>query len=532
VKKGRSSANKDRVPGKRAVRAQVDRIVGSADFDSSRRSIDFLKFVVEMALSGRINEISQQAIAEAVFGRGTDFDPSTDPIVRMQAGRVRRSLEHYYLTAGASDPVSIDLPKGSYVPVFSFRESDAAPSRGPAPSIDIEADDWPTLLVSPLRNLTGQEEIEFIAQGLAYDLAAELSRDASVHVFLSPASSRAQQRPSARFELAGAIALRGDDLKINLHLLDRNTGRQAWAHTYFCPAGPDQGGRLDRAVQTTVAMITEEQGILSKYFSREPRERPTVGDAYLAILKYLRFELTREAQAFTEAHTALKQAVQTHPDCALCWSYLARLGAGHWSLGLPGEAIPIEDSVAAARRGVGLAPTDVRCRAIMAYVFLVTDEVELARHEAETALRLSGISSIWLDAVGYLLTLSGDFEQGPKLIRKALQINPFPRGVCYSALWLDALRRSDAEAALAAASEFAPDVYFWQPLMKAVALVMNNRTDEAAAAVDCLLQIKPDFPQHAHWLITRHIKFDDLVRRIEEALDAAGLTIDERSREN
>jgi len=519
VQKGKTA----RAPGKREVLAELKRIKGSADFDTSRRSGDFLEFVVEETLAGRENAISQHAIAARVFGRGDEFDPATDPIVRMQAGRVRRSLEHYYLTAGVDDPVLIALPKGSYVPAFEFREArPKAPQSGTAPAGD---DCWPTLLVSPLRNLSGREDAEFIARGLASDMAAELSREMAIHVFRSPDPEAVPKRAChARFELGGTLDLRGDDLKINLHLVDGNTARQIWAHTYFCPAGPDRGAILDMAVQTTVSMITEEHGILTRHLSEESRQRPsTGGNAYEAILRYHHFDVTNEPAVFAEALAALRKAVDANPDCAVCWSYLARLGGAHWSLGVPGDVIPIEDSIAAARRGAGLAPQDVRCRTTLSYLLLLADEVDEARHEAEVALALSGRSIFWLDAVGYLLSLSGDWERGPAIVRRAVEINPFPRRACYGALWLDALRRDDPPAALAAAREYAPEAYFWSPLMEAVALVAADRTDEAAAAVERVLRLKPDFPERAHWLITRYVKFAPLVQRIEDALATAEL---------
>ncbi len=514
-----------RIPGKRAIRAQLDRIAGSGDFDTSQRSVDFLRFVVTEALAGRENTISQNAIAGDVFGRGDGFDPSTDPIVRMQAGRVRRALKHYYLTAGSSDPVLIDLPKGSYVPTFEVRQiSPTAPQPAAAPA-PADGESWPTLLVSPLRNLTGREEAEFIAHGLASDLAAELSRDKAIQVFLAPATeAEPTQTRHARFELSGTVDLRGDDFKINLHLVDGDTGRQTWAHTFFCPTGPDRGAVLDKLAQTTVVMVTEERGVLASHLREESQQRPHGdGNAYEAILRYHHFDVTHEPQAFVEALAALRQAVASNPDCALCWSYLARLGGSHWSLGVPGDVIPIEDSIAAARRGAGLAPLDVRCRLVLAYVLLLADEVDQARREADVALQLSGPSILWLDSVGYLLALSGDWGRGPELIRKAIRINPFPRRSCYCALWLDALRKDDPAAALAAAREHAPETYFWSPLMEAVALVAADLTDEAAIPLERLLQIRPDFPERAHWLITRYVKFPDLVRRIENALSDAGL---------
>ncbi len=502
-------------------------MTGSLDFDTSKRSVDFLRFVVGETLQGHSKAISQQSIAASVFGRGADFDPTTDPIVRMQAGRVRRSIEHYYLTAGVADPVLIRLPKGAYVPSFEWLEVSAG-AMPPAGTEEVPSDElWPTLLVSPLHNLTGRSEVDFIAEGLASDLAAELTRNQALHVFRGPPLGGEVDHPRrARFELGGTIATRGDGLKLNLHLIDHDSGRQVWAETFLCPEGPEQGSCLEKIVQSSVALVAEEQGFLARHLDEESRQKPTAGgSSYQAILRYLHFDVTNEPQAFVEALGALRQAVESHPDCAVCWSYLGRLGGGHWSLGIPGEVIPIEESVAAARRGAGLAPRDVRCRATLSYLLLLTDELDGARREAEGALELNGFSTFWLDAVGYLLSLSGDWEKGPAILRRALEVNPFPRRACYGALWLDALLRDDPAAALAAAREYAPEVYFWNPLMETVALVADGQTQEAAAAAGRLLEIKPDFPEHGHWLITRYVKPPALVGTIEQALAEAGVTL-------
>src|SRR5882672_8971654 len=80
-------------PGVRAVRGEFERVLGSADFDAPRRSREFLRFVVDEALAGRGEAMTQDAIATRVFGRNGDFDAMLDPIVRIQAGRLRRSLE-------------------------------------------------------------------------------------------------------------------------------------------------------------------------------------------------------------------------------------------------------------------------------------------------------------------------------------------------------------------------------------------------------------------------------------------------------
>ncbi len=101
-----------------AVRAQLRRILGCEDFDASERNRHFLHYIVEETLAGRADRIKAYCIATSVFGRDPSFDPQADPIVRIEASRLRRSLERYYLSVGKEDPVLITVPKGSYVPAF------------------------------------------------------------------------------------------------------------------------------------------------------------------------------------------------------------------------------------------------------------------------------------------------------------------------------------------------------------------------------------------------------------------------------
>ena len=105
-------------PEPEAIRAQLERILASPHFTGTDRSRRFLRFVVEEALAGRSERLKEYTLAIEVFDRDDSFDPSTNPGVRVEASRLRRRLEHYYLTLGREDPVLIELPRGTYVPVF------------------------------------------------------------------------------------------------------------------------------------------------------------------------------------------------------------------------------------------------------------------------------------------------------------------------------------------------------------------------------------------------------------------------------
>jgi Tol biopolymer transport system component len=103
------------------ARAQLDRILASATFSDAERASRFLRFVVESALDGHSSSIKESVIGVEVLGRSPSFDPKTDPIVRVEAGRLRARLGAYYQNEGKHDAILIDLPKGGYVPEFSER---------------------------------------------------------------------------------------------------------------------------------------------------------------------------------------------------------------------------------------------------------------------------------------------------------------------------------------------------------------------------------------------------------------------------
>ncbi|MGB3387971.1 MAG: hypothetical protein WBA88_08340 [Pseudaminobacter sp.] len=100
------------------VRAALERLLADSDFRASERNRRFLRFVIEEALAGRGDRIKSYIIAVEVFGRGVHFDAETDPIVRIEATRLRAALEAYYSGPGRNEAIRIGLPKGRYVPTF------------------------------------------------------------------------------------------------------------------------------------------------------------------------------------------------------------------------------------------------------------------------------------------------------------------------------------------------------------------------------------------------------------------------------
>lgn len=138
-----SSEATQHIPGVAApaILEQLALILASPEFGVSERTKAFLRYVVTETLAGRGERIKAYAIAIEVFERDSAFDAQNDPVVRIEAGRLRRALERYYLVSGQNDPVRIDIPKGRYVPEFHWG-SPSLPALGPRRGVAARARPW------------------------------------------------------------------------------------------------------------------------------------------------------------------------------------------------------------------------------------------------------------------------------------------------------------------------------------------------------------------------------------------------------
>src|SRR5438034_3498913 len=121
-------AASSRIPEK-DVRQQLDRVLGGPTFQQVDRLKRFLTFITLEAIAARSDQLKEYVIGVQVFGKEESFDPRTDPIVRVQARRLRTRLVRYYREEGINDDIVIDLPKGGYAPVFTRPSTGATPRR-------------------------------------------------------------------------------------------------------------------------------------------------------------------------------------------------------------------------------------------------------------------------------------------------------------------------------------------------------------------------------------------------------------------
>jgi hypothetical protein len=173
---GRADPEPDRV----AVVAALRRMLDSEELRASPRSRDFLAYVVTEALAGRGHRPKERTVARYALGRTEDFDSVTDAAARVQANRLRASMERYYAGTGAAESLVIELPRGSYVPTFRHRETTPVPHE----TTHLE----PGLVVVQFADLPSEGPGEPMALALTESLIHALSTFPGVRV-IGPAVS-------------------------------------------------------------------------------------------------------------------------------------------------------------------------------------------------------------------------------------------------------------------------------------------------------------------------------------------------------
>jgi adenylate cyclase len=516
-------------PGAKEVLEELERIFASGDFDASPRSRAFLRFIVEETLAGRQEGLTQDAIASRVFHRREDFDPTLDPIVRIQAGRLRRSLERYYLLAGARDPVRIDLPRGSYAPVLGR----ATPPQEPTSAKDMRrasapVDDWPTVLVREFEAVTLAPELDDAAARFLDHLTVELGRYRDVRVVLrrEPAAPETSPGEGAGFVLSGRFSRDDRGLCLTARLVNCRNGDQVWADEYRSGSTTPIAFREETA-RVIAARVASEQGVVAKLLWAERRAHPPAElTPYGGILASYQFFFNRDPADLGPAIEALRRVVAAEPECGLAWVQLCRLYTSNLVFDVAPLDTPIDEAVAHAQKGVRLDPSSQRARTALAGALLLKGELAAARAEVQSALDLNPDSLVYLEWIGWVMTLAGEWERGPDLVRRALTRNPHVIPIAHHALWLAHLHRGEIEEAYQAALQYRDPTFFLRAMMRACCLGHLGRREEAKVEVAELLAKKPDFPTKGRTLIGRLIKFPDLLERVVGGLEKAGLALD------
>lgn len=455
-------------PNPEEVRAQVDKILTNRLFLRSERLCRFLRFCVEHTLEEKSYQLKEQLVGVEVFDRKGDYDPRTDPIVRVEAMRLRSKLKAYYTSAGRADCVFIELPKGAYVPAFRIRG--ASPTVKPqlvaAQSIAEER----SIAVLPFTNLTDAADTDYFSDGLTEELIHLLTRIPRLRVVawssMSQLRGREQDLAGIRQQLKVATVLRGSvrrtdgRVRVTAQLIDAESGAYLWSEAY------DRQLENVLAIQEEMARAIVDTLQLTLAWRASGYAQQTANPECYNLCLQGRFHANKRTRdGLTQSAACFEQAIAADDSSAIAYAGLADAFSLLAEYGLlePGEAtlkartaaekaLTLDPASAEAhvslalvraqfewdwagaeplyRRAIALNPGYSRARHWFSVDYLgllgrfgeATPEILMARH-------LDPLSPVILEGCGFLKMLQRDYEGALEEYDQVLQLDPmFYRG--------------------------------------------------------------------------------------------------------
>jgi TolB-like protein/Tfp pilus assembly protein PilF len=500
------------------VTEQVERILKSKVFEAATRSQAFLQYVVEKSLAN--SPPKEYAIAVDVFGRGTEYDPTVDSTVRVEAGRLRSRLREYYAGEGQGDSLHIEVPKGSYAAVFTVRDTEegryrqlqpgladpqaakgAAETEAKAKAADAPAAEarnghlrmragilacllalvvavaaWflqkrvgaikpiRSIAVLPLQNLSGDPKQEYFADGMTDELITELARIPNLRVVSRTSVMRDKGSGKSLRQIAQEL---GVDAIIEGSVVRADD--RVRITTQLIDARDDKHlwaqsfeGHLSDvlSLQDDVAReiaFQTKTALTPSVQSQLASPKHVNPEAHDAYLRGRFFVERRDGKA---AASYFRKAISLNPEYAAAHAGLAEaLITMHEAGGAPvNEVMP--DAIAAAKRAIELDPNDGEGYTALGTIDTVfLWDWDAAERNLRRGIELSSNSALAEIRYAIYLTVRARSEEAIAHMRKAVELDPlsfFANRYLGSTLYF-ARHYDEALAALVRASEIAPD---------------------------------------------------------------------------
>jgi adenylate cyclase len=564
------------------IRAELTRILAAENFEQATRSKDFLKFVVEESLAGREDRLKGYTIALEVFGREASFDAQSDPLVRVEAGRLRHRLMEYYLGEGFRNPLRVEIPRGGYVPRCTyaphFRRGSVrerfraqrlshrtallgaiglivvvaaailnapwAPFVQPTAAEPLElptratsdANHGPRLLVMPFSSLSGDRDVSFFTHGLTEEIIQALVKfDVLViasppgEIPHTPSASSIRAEFGAGYALAGSVRSVHDQLRITVRLVETAYGTQLWTATYDEVMRGDNELSIQEAIAKNIAMLISSPWgpvYANEIDLLEDRSSEDL-DAYECLLRFYDYSRHLDPEGHTASVSCLERVLEHEPDFAFGWAALATLYLQEHTYGYSRRETDdaLERAIEAVRTSLDIDGSGRVAAIAMTMIRYVAGDIEGFDRAVNRALSMSpshpGINS----SIGFLLTLAGDGKRGIPLIEEATPLTFDMPGWQHIAYAFDHLQSGKYAAALDAALATDAPAWFVTPMTVAAAAALAGREDIAEREVARLLELCPDFEQHGVERLRRWNMNEPLRAIILDGLRIAGLPV-------
>ena len=475
--------------------AELARVLASQTFRQVERLKRFLNFVVTEATSGRGDQLKEYVIGVQVFDKEPSFDPRADPIVRVQARRLRARLVRYYRDEGHDDPLVIEMPKGGYSPVFRQRTQTLEQSRTIAATLMAHN----SVAVGHISDLTPGRDFGFFCDGLRQEIIHALTHCDGLRVLAwqpdEVAVEGAKHTPPAAIIVTGSTRKSKDTLRISVHISSGASGSYFASESRDWPV--DEALTAQEAMAQLVVAKLEPELMGANYGRRGARP----ADNLAARKLYLqgRYHLNQRTEE------GLQKAVEFFEHSLLEDPHYAEAHSGlsdaYGLLGNYGVLSPVEvwtKAAALAASAVMLDGNSAEARTTLAHVKAVQDWDWLgAEREFQLAIGLApgyATAHHWY-AMSCLVPL-GRFDEALQEMHLAQSLDPVSSIVARDVAVVHLYRR-DLELALEQCDHTIELNPHFSPAYWTLGLIQELRKDldESTAAIHRAISLAPNSPR-------------------------------------
>jgi tetratricopeptide (TPR) repeat protein len=489
-------------PTPERVRVGLEEVLGWQGIARSPQLAELLRYVVEKTLKGEGAAIKAYSIAVDVFGRPPDFDPQSDPIVRVQARRLRTLLQQYYGGGSGTSDVQIHLPLGRYVP--EFRSVPKPSARSESPTVATVVTGTPTRESRFLVNAAGGLAFTLVGVGLAVaiirwflpqtepalgptipeqprimigafdNLTGEPVLDddvVQVGVRLGKALGRFETLTvgSGGLEINGAVQQIDDQFVIRATVVQPNVNGVLWTTTIVAPAGLTDTMALSAAGDMLAAQLGNSSGPLhapARSWLKLQTTIPETPTAYLCDLLYMSWRDSRRLDDAEAGVACFEKILATSPADALALASAAGMRAWRTQfLATPNDDLSelMRGDTVAAGRAVTLRPDSSFVYEQQAVVLARQGSVDAAIGAISKAHELNPTSMDAVSVYGTLLWIDGRYDEGMRYSEESLAAIPSAPPWYHLTRAFDALREKRffdaidaAQALVSGDEEFGP----------------------------------------------------------------------------
>ncbi|HEX9369181.1 MAG TPA: tetratricopeptide repeat protein [Vicinamibacterales bacterium] len=481
----------------KATRTQLERVLTSVTFRQVDRLKRFLHFSVTEALAGRGDQLKEYVIGVQVFDKDSSFDPRADPIVRVQARRLRARLERYYRDEGGTDALVIELPKGGYTPVFKNRDA-AGSSRC---SLGTTLAGQNTIAVQPLADHSAAKELGYFCDGLRQEIIHSLAKVESLRVLaVQPGGGPV---PGGGHEYAGQVAMlltggvrtSGDRIRVTIHLVDTPTASYLWSESVDVALGDVLAAQESVAEAVVRKLEPRLMDTGQRRGTRRPAENLAARNLYLQGRYHLN---QRTDEGLQKALDFFEKAIVEDAQFALAHSGLADAHSLLAHYGVRAPSLAWATAASSAATAVMLDGNCAEGRTSLAHVKATQDwDWHGAEREFQIAIGLDARYATghhWY-ATSCLVPL-GRLDEALDEMRIAQSLDPVSSIVARDVAMMHAYRR-DYEAALEQCDHTIELNPHFSPAYWALGMIQEQRRDldEAIAAFQRAIDLSPHSPR-------------------------------------